>query len=123
MAALQAKGLRVFRASGWDDVSETKRGVKRLKAELAIIVSFRDIPNLATVDASDQKCACRFSGSVIEVASGRVLDKQQAEHEGSPGRGFEKVCLSAVLASVRAYSEAAAHIIRNYEAGRVTGGQ
>ncbi len=123
VAALQAKGLRVFRASGWDDLSETQRGVKRLKAELAIIVSFRDVPNLATIDASEQRCACKFSGSVVEVASGRVLHREEVEHEGTPGPGFEKACWGAVLASARAYSEVAAHIIGNYEAGRAVGGQ
>jgi len=122
VVALQSKGLRVFRASGWDDLSETKRGVKRLKAQLAIIVSFRDIPNLATVDASDQKCACKFSGSVVEVASGRVLHREEVKHEGAPDRGFEKACWGAVLASAKAYSEVAAHVVGNYEANRATGG-
>jgi len=125
VAALQEKGLRVWRASGWDDLSETKRGVKRLKAELVIIVAFRDMPDLATatVEAPQQECACRFYGSVVEVASGRVLNREEVEHQGAPDHGFEKACHNAVLASVRAYSEVAAHIIGSYEAGTATGGK
>lgn len=119
-AALQSRGFRVLPACGWDELFETERGVKRTKAELAIIVAFQDQPRLATVEASEQSCACKFSGSVVEVASGRVLHREEAEHEGTPGRGFEKACLSAVLASANAYSEVAAHILRNYEAGQTS---
>ena len=120
MAALQSKGFRLLPASGWDELFETERGVKRTKAELAIVVAFQDLPRLATVEASEQTCACKFSGSVVEVASGRVLHREDAEHEGTPARGFEKACLNAVLASANAYSEVAAHVMRNYESGQTS---
>ena len=118
VAALKSKGVRVLRVNAWDDLFETKRGVKRRQADLAVVVSFLDVPKLATAALEgQQECACRLSGSVIEVASGRVLDKQETEHKGVPGRGFEKACLSAVLAGVNAYSEVAARIITSYRSG------
>ena len=118
IAALQSKEVRLVRVSSWDSLFETKRGVKRRRADLAVVVSFQDVPNLATATAeSQQECACKLSGSVIEVASGRVLDMQETEHEGVPGRGYEKVCLSAVLAGANAYSEVVARVITSYQHG------
>ena len=120
MAALQSKGFRLLPASGWDELFENEGGVKRPKADLAIIVAFKDLPRLATAEASEQTCACKFSGSVVEVTSGRVLHRQEAEQEGTPARGFEKACLNAVLECAAAYSEVAAQIMRDYEAGQTS---
>ncbi|HUT02386.1 MAG TPA: hypothetical protein VM163_00645 [bacterium] len=116
VVALQSKGLDAFAASGWDDVYEVKAGVKTLRAELAIIVSFQDVLKLNTLDAAQQKCGCKFTGKIIEVASGRVLHGEDVEYEGEPGKGFDKACLSAVISSAKAYAEVARHLIENYRA-------
>jgi len=116
VADLQSKGLDAFAASGWDDVYEVKAGVRTLRAQLAIIVSFQDVPKLNSVDAAQQKCGCKFTGKIIEIASGRILHEEDVEHDGASGEGFEKACLNGIISSAKAYAEVVAHLIKNYHA-------
>ena len=122
VAALHSRGLDAFSASGWDDLYEVEAGVKTLRAQLAIIVSFQDVLKLETMDDAEQKCGCKLTGRIIEVASGRVLHGEDAEHEGEPDKGFEKACLSAVISSAKAYAEAAAEVIESYGAPQANAG-
>ncbi|MBN1593135.1 MAG: hypothetical protein JW941_07825, partial [Candidatus Coatesbacteria bacterium] len=115
--ALISKGKRLVQAECWDDLFETTRGVRRHRADLAVIVSFRDVPDLATSSPEvKQECACKLSARIVEVGSSKLVDSRDLEQRGAPDTGFDKACLNSVLVAAQRYADIAAGLIADYDA-------
>ncbi|MBN2207985.1 MAG: hypothetical protein JW759_01630 [Candidatus Coatesbacteria bacterium] len=117
--ALRDCGITALAVSGWDELSRKQDSGVGAQADIIIIVSFHDIPNMRTFHNEEQECGCKFAGRVVHIATGRVLHEKEISHKGAPGPGFESSCLDAVNGAAELYAKDAAEAIRNYMAGRV----
>ncbi|MCD6327020.1 hypothetical protein J7M28_05660 [bacterium] len=115
--SLSSMGFRASRALSWEEMRTARNPSGGMLYDLAIVVSFRDMPRLDTIDEKDRMCRCDFSASVIEVQTGRVLQKVEKQIAGDSGEDFKVACLNAVLKSASDFAELAAELIRDYQEG------